>query len=180
MISRKLNRKQRGVLLGMAIGAAVTALVLACPPRWFGVSVPTDLAARLRMALRADAIAMLWLLAAIANVARKRFFSPLDIDGAGLAPASARIEVDVAVAQNTLEQVVLASVLYPALACLVRPDDAAIIPQLLGLFCLGRLAFWIGYRFGAPWRAVGFALTFYPTVFGYCLVALDLIRHAPG
>jgi|SRR5271170_2759458 len=171
-----ISRKQQRVALGMGVGAAFTALILACPPRWFGIPVPTDPAARLAFAVRADAVTMLWLLAAIANVARRRFFSPADIDGSGFASASARLGIDVAVVQNTLEQAVLASVLYLALACLPHPDDAAIIPQLLTLFCLGRLTFWIGYRYGAPWRAFGFAVTFYPTVFGYFLWALKLMR----
>jgi hypothetical protein len=47
---------------------------------------------------------------------------------------------------------------------------------LAALFSLGRLAFWIGYRHGAPWRAFGFAVTFYPTVVGYAILALDLLR----
>jgi hypothetical protein len=42
------------------------------------------------------------------------------------------------------------------------------------LFCLGRLTFWIGYHVGGPWRAFGFAVTFYPTVFGYAFLALRL------
>jgi hypothetical protein len=103
-------------------------------------------------------------------VARRRFFSPSDIDGGGLAPASNRISVDIAIVQNTLEQSVLASVLYPSLACLAADDGFLLLPQLLTLFCIGRLAFWIGYRHGAPWRAFGFAATFYPTVFGYALL----------
>jgi uncharacterized membrane protein YecN with MAPEG domain len=32
------------------------------------------------------------------------------------------------------------------------------------LFFLGRVLFWQGYVRGAPARALGFALTFYPTV----------------
>ena len=32
------------------------------------------------------------------------------------------------------------------------------------LFVIGRIAFFAGYARGAPARALGFALTFYPTV----------------
>jgi uncharacterized membrane protein len=80
----------------------------------------------------------------------------------------------VAIVQNTLEQAVLASILYLALETLPPASGITIVPQLLALFCIGRLAFWFGYRFGAAWRAVGFALTFYPTVYGYVLLAINL------
>jgi len=170
------SRKQRGVAIGMALGAAVTALVLASPPQWFGVSPQGDVHARLVTAVRAASIAMMWLLAAVANVARGRFMSAADIDGSGFAPASQFIRIGVAIVQNTLEQAVLAAVLYLALARLGQPDEAALVPQLAALFSLGRLAFWIGYRHGAPWRAFGFAVTFYPTVVGYAILALDLLR----
>jgi hypothetical protein len=160
----------------MAAGALLTAIVLSAPSSWFGlVSLPNP-PSRIAYAIHADAVAMLWLLAAVANVARKRFFSPADIDGGGLSPASGHISVDIAIVQNTLEQSVLASILYPSLACLASGDEFLMTPQLLTLFCIGRLTFWLGYRHGAPWRAFGFATTFYPTVFGYGLLASHLIR----
>ncbi len=174
--STVLSRKQKGVALGMAGGALLTAIVLSAPSSWFGVASELDLPGRLTYAIHADAVAMLWLLAAVANVARRRFFSPSDIDGGGLAPASSRISVDVAIVQNTLEQSVLASILYPALACLRSGDALLLMPQLLTLFCIGRITFWLGYRHGAPWRAFGFAATFYPTVFGYALLISHWIR----
>jgi hypothetical protein len=138
----------------MGAGVLVTALIVTAPSSWFGIVSPPDLPGRLTYAIHADAVAMLWLLAAVANVARRRFFSPSDIDGGGLSPASDRISVDIAVVQNTLEQSVLASVLYASLACVASGDDFLLIPQLLTLFCIGRLTFWLGYRHGAPWRAL--------------------------
>lgn len=167
-----MTRKQQGVAIGMVAGTVCTVLILAYPIRWFSASVPTDAAARIAFALRADTIAMMWLLIAIANVARKRFFSPSDIDGS--ASPSADLRIDVAVVQNTLEQAVLASVLYLSLASLPQEDGVSMIPPLLMLFCLGRLTFWIGYHVGGSWRAFGFATTFYPTVFGYAFLALRL------
>jgi hypothetical protein len=70
----------------------------------------------------------------------------------------------------------LASVLYPALASLHDGDAILLIPRLLTLFCIGRFTFWLGYRRGAPWRAFGFAATFYPTVVGYVLLVLHWVR----
>ena len=91
-------------------------------------------------------------------------------------PASKRISVDIAILQNTLVQSALASILYPSLACFASGEDFLLISQLLTLFCIGRLTFWLGYRHGAPWRAFGFAVTFYPTVFGYALLVSHWIR----
>jgi hypothetical protein len=158
----------------MIAGAVATALILTAPQGWFGGPISADLPARLAYAIHADAAAMIWLLAAIAGVARGRFFSPSDIDGSGLAPASPRIGVGMAVVQNTLEQTVLAAVLYPALACLADGDAIRLIPRLLTLFYIGRLTFWLGYRHGAPWRAFGFAATFYPTLVGYAVLAKSI------
>jgi hypothetical protein len=169
------TRKQRGVLAGMAAGLIATILVLSLPPLPILAPPTADIAAHLAYAARAAAIAMLWLLAAVANVARARFFSAPDIDGMGFAPASPRLAPDIAIVQNTLEQAVLAAALYFALATLRAPDLTAMIPPLLTLFCIGRAAFWLGYRHGAPWRAFGFATTFYPTVFGYLVVASRLL-----
>jgi uncharacterized membrane protein YecN with MAPEG domain len=54
---------------------------------------------------------------------------------------------------------------------------AALVPLLGGLFCGGRVLFWIGYRHGAVGRAFGFALTFYPSVGALLLSAYLLLRQ---
>jgi uncharacterized membrane protein YecN with MAPEG domain len=38
----------------------------------------------------------------------------------------------------------------------------AAVPVAAILFVIGRVLFWRGYAAGAPHRALGFALTFYP------------------
>ena len=50
----------------------------------------------------------------------------------------------------------------------------AAVPAAAILFFLGRLLFWRGYSHGAPARALGFALTFYPTVVMLVLVVARL------
>jgi len=164
----------------MAAGAIATAVLLSIPPLPILAPRTAGIDAHLAYAARAAGIAMLWLLAAVANVARARFFSAPDIDGMGFAPASPRIAVDVAIVQNTLEQCVLAAALYLALATLRAPDATIMIPNLLVLFCIGRATFWLGYRLGAPWRAFGFATTFYPTFFGYIVLLLQIFQSPPG
>jgi hypothetical protein len=136
-----LTRKQLGVLVGMAAGLIATVLVLSLPPLVILEPPTSGIDAHLAYAARAAAIAMLWLLAAVANVARARFFSAPDIDGMGFSPASPRLAVDVAIVQNTLEQCVLAAALYFALATLRAPDLTGTITPLLTLFCVGRASF---------------------------------------
>ena len=51
-----------------------------------------------------------------------------------------------------------------------------VLPGLVGLFCVGRASFWLGYRHGAAARAFGFALTFYPSV-GACVAAVALLFY---
>src|ERR1035441_6700399 len=46
-----------------------------------------------------------------------------------------------------------------------------------GLFCFGRLIFWIGFRRGPVGRAFGFALTFYPSVGALLLSVFLLLRQ---
>jgi hypothetical protein len=60
------------------------------------------------------AIAAVWLLFAVALLARHRFFSADDIDGAALTEATPKARVLQALIQNTLEQTVLAAAAYGA------------------------------------------------------------------
>ena len=80
--------------------------------------------------------------------------------------------------QDTLDQAVLALAAHLALASLLRGREMVLVPLLVALFCGGRLAFWIGCRRGAGSRALGFGLTFYPSVLALGLTFLLLVLHA--
>jgi hypothetical protein len=109
---------------------------------------------------------------AVALQARHRFFSPADIDGAGLTAASARAQLLQALIQNTAEQTLLAALAYAAWL-LATPSAPGPAVHCAVLFSLGRLLFFAAYARGAAARSLGFALTFYPTV---GLLALSLPR----
>ena len=51
----------------------------------------------------------------------------------------------------------------------------AVVPVAAILFVIGRIAFAAGYGGGAPARAFGFALTFYPTVVMIVACAVALV-----
>jgi uncharacterized membrane protein YecN with MAPEG domain len=97
-------------------------------------------------------------------LARHRFFSPEDIDGGGLSAGGPRARVLQATLQNTLEQVVIAALVHMSWAATMPLRWTASLPVAALGFVIGRILFWRGYERGAPGRALGFALTFYPSV----------------
>ena len=175
--SPDLRGKRLGVAAGMAAGLAVTLLALL----WPGLpSGPSDTGARLSSWLACDLAVALWLAVAVGRLARHRFFSDADIDGA-LGPGSVRANILQSLVQNTLEQTVLAAVAYGV--WLLGPPPAAPIATAwiaVGCFSVGRLLFFLGYSRGAAARALGFALTFYPTVGLLLAGAIRLLAPHPG
>lgn len=160
----EFRAEQRRVAVGMASGLAITALALTLAAFWDPVEWPVrPVVERLQTALRTDLFVVGWLAAAIANVARLRFFSFDDIAGSKAGPGSKPVQDAVAILQNTLEQCVLAVPTHLAFAT-IADHPTSVLMTLTALFCAGRAMFWIGYRHGAHGRALGFALTFYPTV----------------
>jgi hypothetical protein len=129
---------------------------------------------RIAFTLKADLFVVIWLFVTIANVARLRFFSPQDIAGSGSTTASDHVRNANAVLENTLEQTVLAIPVHLALATIL-PHPKPLIIALVMLFGIGRAFFWHGYAKGAPARAFGFALTFYPTVFSIFVAVVWLV-----
>jgi hypothetical protein len=162
-----MTRKQVGTAIGMAVGLVLTIGAFA----WPGSSnAHID---RLALWAACSASAGCWLAFAVALLARHRFFSLADIDGAGLTAASPRAQLLKALVQNTAEQTLLAALAYAAwlLATPAMAEGPAVRCAIL--FSLGRLLFFAGYGRGAAARSLGFALTFYPTL---GLLALSLPR----
>jgi MAPEG family len=158
----------------MAGGLAVTLLALFWPGLPQG---PAGVAARLSAWLTCDLAAAAWLAIAVARLARHRFFSDDDIDGS-LGAGTARAAILQSLVQNTLEQTLLAVVAYGAWLLSAAPVGAAW--AAVGCFSAGRLLFFLGYERGAPARALGFALTFYPTVGLLFASAIRLLAPHPG
>lgn len=161
-----LTEKQRGVLVGMLTGLSVTllALVLVIVAAPSALLPDDNTASAIAHAAQWDMLLVSWLAANIAMLARHRFFTPADIDGGGLSDGTPSAKILQSVLQNTLEQVVLAFCTHLIWAATMPWRWQAAIPTAAMLFFLGRVLFWRGYARGAPARALGFALTFYPTV----------------
>jgi len=172
-----LTVKQRGVLKGIIPGAAITFVVivgaiLAGP---IALSPEASAGERLAFAIWADAFIALWLGISIGLLARHRFFTPEDIDGGGLSRGSETANVLQSTLQNTLEQSVLAVLVHLAWAILMPVAWISAIPAAVFLFLCGRVLFVRGYRGGAPSRALGFALTYYPSVLMLMLVVVAAV-----
>jgi hypothetical protein len=155
------TRTQAGVALGMAAGFAVTVAAFVWPDL---PPVPPGIDERLALWLAACLAVTLWLLIGVALLARHRFFTPADIAGGGLTEGTATAKLLQTLIQNTLEQAMLAIPAYGAWLWLMPEERRGLVILCAGLFLLGRLLFFLCYARGAAWRAIGFTLTFYPTV----------------
>jgi uncharacterized membrane protein YecN with MAPEG domain len=161
-LSMQLDHNQRGVLRGIVLALVVMCVVLPLP-LFFDFSDGHEPDRRQSLLLSASLLA-LPLTICIAAVARFRFFSPVDIHGNSTTAGSDRLRVLQAVLQNTLEQTVLAALVQLTWTQVVADEWLPVANMAAGLFLFGRLLFATGYANGAPGRAFGFALTFYPSV----------------
>lgn len=172
-----LSDKQRGVLTGI-IGAVVLGALVMGAAVWLGpallVATP-DIGGRLAQVLPWDLLVVVWLIVSVGVLARHRFFTPQDIDGSGLTVGTETAKVQQAILQNTVEQSVLALSVHAIAAVVLPMGWLPVVPAAAVLFAVGRLLFWAGYRRGAEARALGFALTFYPSVLVFVLAVVALV-----
>lgn len=170
-----LNHAQIRVAVGMVIGAmvAMVALYASIGGHWLP-PLPDDWAGRTSVWMVSSLAVGSWVVVGIARLARHRFFTPEDIDGAGLTAGTEKVRLLQSILQNTLEQALIAVIAYGAWSYLA-PRDWGALPLLCSLFFgVGRILFFVGYEKGAPARALGFTLTFYPTI-GLYIALLPLI-----
>lgn len=165
-----LRKAQGGVARGIGVGLGLT---IAAVIIGYSRSAAATLESRVATLGIAVLVLGLWLAAAIGVVARRRFASDTAIDGGDR--FDPRVDAGNAILRNTAEQVLLAGLAYTALTLL---SDHARVPVALFAACFsaGRLLFWTGYRDGAEARALGFALTFYPSVAALLMAAVALVR----
>ena len=159
-----IDSTQKGVARGMATAVAF-AIVFAIAyvlqwPSFSQVSVDS----RLKLAALAALAPAAVLFVCIARLAKHRFTTPQDIHGSALTEGTDRAKLLQALLQNTLEQTVLAVPVYLAAATVFPARLLPLVAAAAALFVVGRILFFRGYASGAPSRAAGFGLTFYPTV----------------
>lgn len=147
--------KRGQILFGMA-GGALWGILVCATPMWLDLPyLPAALA--LPGAFLAPG---LFLAAVIGRLAQRRFFDDGIIDGDPFQPGSGA-ELDQRVLTNTVEQLVLALMLWPFVAMTL---GGAVVIALGVSFTVMRVLFWFGYHLSPPLRGLGFAGTFYPTL----------------
>ena len=177
-----LDQKQRGVVRGVLPAYAITftafAFAIDAPP---AALLPGDVfPATLQAALAWSVLPLFCLVGNIAAMANHRFYTPADIDGGGLTVASPKARIIQSTLQNTLEQAVLATSAYAVWSAIMPETWQAAVPVSALLFVAGRVLFWRGYAGGAPGRALGFGLTFYPTMLMLLACAIRLAWRIVG
>lgn len=160
-----LSSEQAGVARGMGLGLGLTIAGFALPFVWgrFPDLPPTG-EGRLTLWAAASVTVAFWVMVAVARLARFRFYSPQDIAGGASEGATPHARMLQAMLQNTLEQAFLAVVAYGAWITLSDPRMGALPGLFAVFFSVGRILFFRGYARGAASRALGFALTFYPSL----------------
>jgi MAPEG family len=161
-----IDSTQSGVIRGMASAVAIVAGVFAVAYflEWPNFSNRTTTVLRLQLAALAALSPTSVLFICIARLAKHRFSTPQDIQGSALSEGTERAKLLQALLQNTLEQAVLTIPVYLAAALVFPARLLALVVAAASLFVFGRILFFLGYAGGAPSRAIGFALTFYPSV----------------
>jgi hypothetical protein len=107
----------------------------------------------------------------IGRIAFRRFNNEELMDGT--APeAGTPADIDQRVLRATIEQCVLALMLWPFIAMSLGSVTVIVMGVSLGV---ARLVYWGGYHLSPPLRMLGFAASFYPTVFGTLWAILRLM-----
>jgi hypothetical protein len=161
-----MDTAQKGVARNAGCAALTMVIVYSLVAYWGKHYFPEQASLDLRLKLLAWSLLLpaSMLVLCIGRLANHRFDTPEDIHGSGLTTGTERAKLLQAMLQNTLEQCLLALAIYLAGALLLPAQLLGAIPAAATLFLIGRLCFFIGYHKGAPGRAFGFGLTFYPTV----------------
>ena len=158
-----------GVLLAVAAGYALSP-----PMREVG-----DPGARLVMAARWLVVALVPYVAVCVHIAIARYFEGAHDPLAGT--ESERLKIHCRVMQNTLEQLAWFTICILALATLLEPAQARVVPVLCVVFALARFVYWWGYlRQGTLGRAPGVQMTFTINVASLMVVVVLFVRSLAG
>ena len=174
-----LADKQAGVLRGMGLGVVISLLLILygilCNPLSFPDSLAMD--GKLVVLGWSLLIPCLLLIGSIARIDKHRFFSSVDIDSSAATSSSLKLVCLQSILQNTLEQTVLAMVVYLLWILMTPSAWLSALPLSACCFLAGRILFVGGYRKGAVSRALGFALTIYPLVMMFILILFSSLRR---
>ncbi|MGR3503262.1 MAPEG family protein [Pseudaestuariivita sp.] len=101
------------------------------------------------------------LMAMMLSVVMRRYSDDAMVTGGALQGAAAK---DNRALTNTVEQLVLAACIWPAVAILLGGTGPGMILVLGLAFAVSRIFYWIGFHRAGTLRVFGFAAGLYPTV----------------
>lgn len=168
---RRIQLRVLAALLFCGVVLAASRILL---PSWF--DFPESLPQRLAFGVQASLFAFLWPLVGVGMVSYGRRKSKADIRGSAYSRPSEAIAVQAAFLQNSLEQAVIASAVWIALATLLEGPALSLIVGAAVLFAIGRIAFLVGYPKGASARAFGMSTTMLPSLLGYGFALVLIVR----
>lgn len=164
------------VQAGMIIGAIVTPLLFLVfyflVPQYDAEVVLTD---RFKLAIECLIFPATFFVVTVVRIGSQRFGNSSE-DPTRTVASSEAMAIDLRVLSNTHEQIVLFALNTLALAVLLPYDYLSLLPVYSAVFVIGRVLFWVGYRYNVLWRAPGFAMSIIPAVvgLGYCCIVLML------
>jgi MAPEG family len=150
--------------MALAVAVAIMVFAVAYILQWPNLSKHAAISSRLKLAGLAALAPTVMLFLCIARLAKHRFSTPQDIQGSALTEGTERARFLQSLLQNTLEQTALALPIYFSGSLFFPVSLLPLVVAAAVLFAVGRLLFFVGYASGAPSRAAGFGLTFYPSV----------------
>lgn len=145
------------ILCGMVLGAAWAVALILVTLRMDLPFIPTALALPAAFLLPGVVMGLM-----IARLAARRFFDAGLIDGQPPERGSGA-QIDQAVLTNTVEQMVLVLLVWPFIG--FNLGGVTLVALGAGM-AIARMLFWVGAHLSPPLRALGFAASFYPTLFG--------------
>ena len=172
-----LSNTKISVLTGIMLGACISILliligILVNP---FSFQQALDLTQRFTLLAYVLIFITMVYIFCIVRLAKYRFFSSEDIDVHGISEESATLKTLQSQLQNTLEQWVLAVVVYAAWVIIMPSQWLSVVVLSALSFIVGRVMFIVGYHKGAKARALGFSLTFYPSVIMFVILVYAMI-----
>lgn len=84
-----------------------------------------------------------------------RVMDTVDAENPLLGRESTRFRINQRVLTNTLEQTAIFVPMLLALSLRIDPADTWVLPYLAGIWCAGRVLFWLGYHSDPAHRAIG-------------------------
>lgn len=150
----RLDAERKLTMVWIAYGCISYIIVLgaawAFMPRPAPIAAPID---RLLLALQlaaAPGFVMLLILQGL-----WRIFDNRGAEDPFAGKESQRWKINQRVLSNTLEQALIFMPIYLGLAVRMAPDQVYWLPLLMGLWCVARLMFWVGYQTAPHLRAPG-------------------------